>query len=94
VIAAEEEVDLGEPNLTLEDVVSDWQRPGYDVEAGTICVFDCDRLIAYADHAGEDFAYSAVHPEHRGRGIGTQLARWNQTKARGSGAKRVGAQVS
>ncbi len=93
VIAAEEVVDLGEPDLTLEDVVSDWQRPSYDVEASTIGVFDGDRLIAYADHAGEDVAYSAVHPDHQGRGIGTQLARWNQAKARAAGAKRVGAQV-
>ena len=92
-IAAEEIVDLGEPELTLEDVVSDWQRPSYDITASTIGVFDGDRLVAYADHSGEDVAYAAVHPDYQGRGIGTALAHWNQATARAAGASRVGAQV-
>jgi mycothiol synthase len=93
VIAAEEVVDLGEPELTLEDVVSDWQRPSYDVSTSTVGVFEGDRLVAYADYAGGDVAYSAVHPDRQGRGIGTRLARWNQDKARAAGEQRVGAQV-
>jgi GNAT superfamily N-acetyltransferase len=93
VIAAEEIVDLGEPEMTLEDVVSDWQRPSYDITASTIGVFDGDRLVAYADHSGDDVAYSAVHPDYQGRGIGTALAGWNQAMARAAGAQRVGAQV-
>lgn len=93
VVAAEEVVDLGEPELTLDDVVSDWQRPSYDITASTLGVFDGDRLVAYADHAGADVAYTAVHPDHQGRGIGTQLARWSQARARAAGATHVGAQV-
>lgn len=93
VIAAEEVVDLGEPELTLDDVVTDWQRPDYDVIASTVGVFDGERLIAYADYAGGDVAYSAVHPANQGRGIGTALAGWLQAKARAGGAKRIGAQV-
>lgn len=92
-IAAEEIVDLGEPEVTLEDVVSDWQRPSYDISSSTIGVFDGDLLVAYADHAGGDVVYAAVHPDHQGRGIGTQLARWSQAKARAAGATRVGSQV-
>lgn len=93
VIAAEEIVDLGEPDMSLEDVLTDWQRPSYDVAASTIGVFDGDRLVAYADLSGPETAYSAVHPDYQGRGIGTALASWNQARARAAGASRVGAQV-
>lgn len=92
-IAAEEVVDLGEPEITLEDVVADWQRPSYDITASTVGVFDGDRLVAYADHSGGDVAYTAVHPDYQGRGLGTALAHWNQATARAAGASRVGAQV-
>ncbi|MDN4161041.1 GNAT family N-acetyltransferase [Nocardioides abyssi] len=93
VIAAEEVVDLGEAELTLEDVVADWQRPSYDVAASTVGVLDGDRLVAYADLSAPDVAYTAVHPDHQGRGIGTALARWVQARARAAGSTRVGTQV-
>ncbi|MBC2959586.1 GNAT family N-acetyltransferase [Nocardioides deserti] len=93
VIAAEEVADLGEAELTLEDVVADWQRPSYDVAASTIGVLDGDRLVAYADLSAPDVAYTAVHPDHHGRGIGTALARWVQDRARAAGSTRVGTQV-
>ena len=38
LIAAEEVADLGMSDTTLEDVVSDWRRPSYDVAASTIGV--------------------------------------------------------
>jgi mycothiol synthase len=93
VIAAEEVADLGEAELTLEDVVADWQRPSYDVAASTVGVFDGERLVAYADLSAPEIAYTAVHPELHGRGIGTALARWVQGKARAAGSTRVGTQV-
>ena len=92
-IAAEEVVDLGEAEMTLEDVVADWQRPSYDIDASTIGVFDGDRLVAYADLSDVDVAYTAVLPEHQGRGIGTALAGWLQAKARAAGSTRIGTQV-
>lgn len=92
-IAAEEVVDLGEPDISLEDVVSDWQRPSYDIAASTAGVFDGDRLVAYADVAGPGIAYTAVHPDYQGRGIGTALACWIQATARAAGSVSVGTQV-
>ncbi|QBX57645.1 GNAT family N-acetyltransferase [Nocardioides seonyuensis] len=93
VIAAEEVVDLGEPEMTLEDVVADWRRPSYDITASTVGVFDGDRLVAYGDLSDADVAYTAVLPSYQGRGIGTALARWLQATARAAGSTRIGTQV-
>jgi mycothiol synthase len=92
-VAAEELVDLGEADITLEDVLSDWQRPSYDITASTMGVFDGGRLVAYGDVAGPDHAYAAVHPDHQGRGIGTAIATWIQETARTRGSTRIGSQV-
>jgi mycothiol synthase len=92
-VAAEERVDLGEVDISLEDVLSDWQRPSYDIAASTLGVFDGDRLVAYGDVAGPDHAYAAVHPDHQGRGIGTAIAAWIRETARTRGSTRIGSQV-
>ncbi|HEX5860797.1 MAG TPA: GNAT family N-acetyltransferase [Nocardioides sp.] len=93
-VAAEELVDLGEVDMTLEDLLSDWQRPSYDITTSTLGVFDDDgRLIAYGDLAGPDHAYAAVRPDHQGLGIGTAIAAWIQATARTRGSTRIGSQV-
>jgi len=92
-IAAEEVVDLGEAEMTLEDVLADWQRPSYDIASRTIGVFDGDRLVGYGDLSDVDVAYTAVLPDHQGRGIGTAIARWLQATARTAGSTRIGTQV-
>jgi mycothiol synthase len=92
-IAAEEEVDLGAAEMTLEDVVADWQRPSYDVAESTIGVFDGDLLVGYGDLSDVDVAYTAVLPSYQGRGIGTAIAGWLQATARAAGSTRIGTQV-
>lgn len=92
-IAAEEVVDLGEPEMTVEDVLADWQRPSYDIAASTVGVFDGELLVAYGDHSDTDVAYTAVLPSYQGRGIGTAIAHWLQARARAAGSPRIGTQV-
>lgn len=92
-ITAEEVVDLGAPEVTMEDVVADWRRPSYDIGASTIGVLDGDLLVAYGDVSGEDVGYAAVLPAYQGRGIGTAIAHWIQATARARGSVRIGAQV-
>src|SRR4051812_8917155 len=93
VMAAQEAHDLGRVAIEEADIVGDWQRPSYDVSAGTIGVFDGDHLVGYGEHMGGDRGDAAVHPDYRGRGIGTALAVWRQARARAAGASVVGMPV-
>ncbi|MGZ4458185.1 MAG: GNAT family N-acetyltransferase [Nocardioidaceae bacterium] len=93
VIAAQELVDVGEVVIEEADIVADWQRPGYDVSTGTIGVCDGDRLVAYAEVAYGDRGDAAVHPDYRGRGIGTWLAGWMQQTAGAKGGTVIGMPV-
>lgn len=93
VIEAQELEDVGEVQIDEADIVSDWQRPSFDVASSTTGVFDGDRLVAYAEVGGGDRGDAAVHPAYRGRGIGSALARWMQECARGKGATVIGMPV-
>ena len=93
VMAAQELHDVGEVVIEEADIVADWQRPGYDVGASTVGVFDGELLVAYAEAGSGDRGDAAVHPDYRGRGLGTQLALWMQDKAREKGSTVIGMPV-
>lgn len=93
VMAAQEKHDVGTVKIEEADIVADWQRPGYVVEEHGIGVFHGESLVAYAEHVRNDRGDAAVHPDHRGRGLGTELARWMQDTARRAGAEKVGMPV-
>ena len=69
--------------------------PASTSRTSTVGVFDGDahgRLRR--GHGGHDRGDAAVHPDHRGRGIGTGLARWMQEhrrRARRHGGRHAGA---
>lgn len=93
VTAAQELADLGEVLIDEAEIASDWQRPSFDVGERTVGVFADERLIGYAQITSADRADTAVHPEFRGFGVGTWLARWTQEKARERGAAVIGVPV-
>lgn len=93
VMAAQELADLGSVEIEEADIVGDWSRPSFDVSAQAIGVLDGDRLVGYAEFAAPDRGDAAVHPDYRGRGIGTALAQWMQDTARSRGATVVGMPV-
>lgn len=93
VMAAQELEDVGEVVIEEADIVGDWQRPSYDLAASSVGVLDGDRLVAYAEVAGSFFGDAAVHPEYRGRGIGTSLSFWMRDLARSRGMEYVGMAV-
>jgi mycothiol synthase len=93
LMAAQELEDIGEVAIEEADIVSDWAKPSHDLGARSIGVWDGDTLVAYAELMGADRADTSVLPSHRGRGIGTWLARWLQDLGRRVGSSVVGMPV-
>jgi len=75
-----ERFDAGEPSVTIEDIESEWHLPGFDTQTDVLLVFDGDDLVAEAEVPGWR-AEANVHPEARGRGIGTALLAWVERRA-------------
>ena len=92
LMAAQELADVGEAMIEEADIVADWQRPSFDLASSAVGVLDGERLVGYAEAAG-DRGDAAVHPEHRGRGVGTWLAHRMQDIARSKGSSVVGMPV-
>ena len=93
VMAADQVDQLGHAEIEEADIVGDWARPSFDVAASTMGVFDGDQLVGYAEVTAADRGDAAVHPEYRGRGIGTALAHWMQDRARENGQGIIGMPV-
>lgn len=70
--------DWGRPNTSDEEIGDNWSVPGVDLASDTWLVWCGEELCGYAwllaraDHCELD-GWGAVHPEHRGRGIGSFL---------------------
>ena len=93
VMAAQEQHDLGSVEIEEADIVGDWQRPSFDIPSRTVGVFAGEHLVGYAEFSDPDRGDAAVHPDHRGLGIGTELAAWMRCTARAAGASVVGMPV-
>jgi mycothiol synthase len=93
VMAAQQLHDTGIIGIEEEDILGDWQRPSFAITPNTLGVFAGETLVAYGEFSGGDRGDAAVHPDHRGQGLGTSLALWMQDQARAAGADRVGMPV-
>lgn len=93
VMAADELDQLGSVEIEEADIVSDWQRPSFDIEASTMGVFDRDTLVGYCEAGPAGRGDAAVHPTYVGRGIGTFLAHAMQDIARRQGQSVIGMPV-
>ncbi len=80
----------GEPDVELEEIVADWRRPSFDLAADAVLVLDGGRIVAEGEIFRGRRAEVAVHPDARGRGIGTALLAWTQRRARDLGSSIVG----
>ena len=81
VIHARDVADLGLPDFTLEDLHSDWSRPGVALEHDARVAEGLRGGIrGYAILLGDD-AVVVVHPEAEGEGNGTVLRRWAEARA-------------
>ena len=87
--------DTGEVQIELEDILGEWQRPSFDLATETVGVYDeQDRLVAYADVFQARRAEAYVHPDVRGRGLGSALMDWTRRLCADLGGTLVGQTVS
>jgi mycothiol synthase len=80
LLRTSEEFDAGEPSATDEDVESEWMLPDFNPSVDVLLVFEDDRAIASAEVPGWR-AEATVHPDARGRGIGTAILEWTERRA-------------
>ena len=80
LLRASESFDAGEPSATVEDVESEWMIPDFDPAVDVLLVFEDDRAVASAEVPGWR-AEATVHPDARGRGIGTAILEWTERRA-------------
>jgi len=72
--------ELGEPDFELDDLLTDWHMPGFDLERDAVVVVDGDRIVAYAVFVRNDYVDVYVHPDSRGRGIGRSILEWSERR--------------
>lgn len=79
----------GVSNITVEEIVSDWTQPGYDMPTATRAVFnEQGEIVGYVEiwdtHSVpvRPYMWAYTVPAYRGRGIGTALFRWGEQRAR------------
>ena len=98
LVALIAESDGTDELYSAEDLAEELEFPGVDPVLDTIAVLDEEgALVAFGQvffrealidgHAAADTS-GGVHPNHRGRGIGTELLRWLESAARLGNAHR------
>jgi mycothiol synthase len=85
VMVARDIADIGQPDVTIEDVRSFWATPGVDlVRDAWVVEAPGGELVASAQLLGDD-ALIFVHPDVCGRGIGSALRELAEERARERG---------
>jgi mycothiol synthase len=70
--------DLGEQDFSIEELKDDWRQPQLDMASDTWLVTSGEEACAYTWVLGRNShrdldSWGVVHPEHRGRGLGSFL---------------------
>ncbi len=92
---------VGAREFTLQGVRSEWLAPGFNLATDTRIILDTSgTAVGYMDVWDLEphlriFSWGRVHPDYRGRGLGTRLLWWAETRARqavpkASPGRRVG----
>ena len=80
---------LGEAPHDAEEQRVEWRTPKFDLERDTRAILGPDEeLVGYAEVWNLEepyvsaYGWGRVHPDHRGRGIGSALLVWEEERAR------------
>lgn len=79
-------VDIGPPDSDEEDILWRWRTSEFDLAADTWVVEAGDSLLAYG-WVFEGLADVRVHPDARGRGIGSHLLALSERRAAAQGSR-------
>lgn len=82
--------DTGETMWERADLLSDSSTDGFNREHDWVGVFDGDCILGWAMLVHRRSVWADVHPDARGRGVGTWLREWSESRGRETGADRVG----
>jgi len=73
--------ETGAPDFELDDLLTDWHMPGFDLTKDAVVVLDGDGIVAYTAFVRTDHVDVYVHPDFRNRDIGTAMLEWSETRA-------------
>ena len=80
-------LDIGAPDITLEDLREEWCRRDFDLSADARVVDAADgRIVGYAAMTRPVTVIVVVAPDHEGRGIGSRLRHWAEERDRARGS--------
>lgn len=78
----------GRPSIEAGEIRSDWGQANMNLATNTLAVWAADGVLAGLTEVWDSephvrhFVYAVTHPDHLGRGIGTALAQWAETRGR------------
>lgn len=79
--------EVGQPNSDLDALLRDWNNPGFDLSKDARVIETNGQIVGYGIiyevlNDGRIMFDGYVHPAYTDRGLGTQLLRWTETRAR------------
>lgn len=79
---------VGVREFDLDETRTEWSLPGFDLASDARLLHAPDgELVGYIEVWDQQphvrpYVWGRVHPEHRGRGLGTRLLQWAEERAR------------
>ncbi|MFL5822585.1 MAG: GNAT family N-acetyltransferase [Solirubrobacteraceae bacterium] len=82
LLAQRDQADFGEDDFTRALVLDHWRGRDFIDEADAVVMEDGGELVAWAAVFGPG-TLALVHPEREGEGMGSELLRWTEERAKG-----------